>query len=48
MSLFDVGFQLSYLAVLAIVVLQPMFYGLWRPKIKLLDLRQLNTLLQDV
>ncbi len=30
--LFDVGFQLSYLAVFAIVIIQPMLYNLWRPK----------------
>lgn len=32
MFLFDVGFQLSYLAVLAIVSLQPVLFNLWRPK----------------
>lgn len=35
--LFDVGFQLSYLAVLAIVSVQPMLYGIWRPKLQLLN-----------
>ncbi|WP_407515843.1 ComEC/Rec2 family competence protein [Tamlana fucoidanivorans] len=32
---FDVGFQLSYLAVFAIVTIDPWLYGLWRPKYKL-------------
>jgi competence protein ComEC len=32
--IFDVGFQLSYLAVFAIVIIQPMLYSLWHPKIK--------------
>ncbi|PTM11512.1 MAG: competence protein [Bacteroidetes bacterium] len=35
--LFDVGFQLSYLAVLAIVILQPLLYKLWLPKYKVFD-----------
>ena len=35
--IFDVGFQLSYLAVLAIVVMQPILYNLWLPKYKVLD-----------
>ncbi|NNC45436.1 MAG: ComEC/Rec2 family competence protein, partial [Winogradskyella sp.] len=35
--LFEVGFQLSYLAVIAIVSIQPLIYRLWRPKKKLLD-----------
>lgn len=35
--LFDVGFQLSYLAVLAIVTLDPILYKLWQPKNWLLD-----------
>lgn len=35
--LFDVGFQLSYLAVIAIVVIQPMLEKLWFPKFKLLN-----------
>ena len=30
--LFDVGFQLSYLAVIAIVAIQPLVYKLWKPK----------------
>ena len=34
---FDVGFQLSYLAVFAIVSIDPMLYNLWRPKNWLLD-----------
>ena len=34
--LFDVGFQLSYLAVFAIVAIQPMLDKLWQPKPKLL------------
>lgn len=29
---FDLGFQMSYLAVISIVVLQPKFYGLWISK----------------
>lgn len=32
--LFDVGFQLSYLAVIAIVTVQPIIYKLYRPKYK--------------
>ena len=32
MFLFDVGFQLSYLAVLAIVSIQPVLYKIWKPK----------------
>ena len=32
MFLFDVGFQLSYLAVFAIVAIDPLVYNLWRPK----------------
>jgi competence protein ComEC len=35
--LFDVGFQLSYLAVFAIVIFQPMLYNLLSVKHKLLD-----------
>ncbi|MCF6168265.1 ComEC/Rec2 family competence protein [Lutibacter sp.] len=34
--LFEVGFQLSYLAVFAIVWIQPKLYGLWKPKLWLL------------
>lgn len=30
--LFDVGFQLSYLAVIAIVAIDPFLYKLWKPK----------------
>jgi len=30
--LFDVGFQLSYLAVFSIVTLYPIFYNFWKPK----------------
>ncbi|MFB9051489.1 ComEC/Rec2 family competence protein [Formosa undariae] len=36
--LFDVGFQLSYLAVLSIVALQPKLNRLWFPKNKLIKL----------
>jgi len=35
--LFDVGFQLSYLAVFFIVWTQPMLYKLWKPKLKIVD-----------
>lgn len=35
MFLFDVGFQMSYLAVIAIVTIQPMLVKLWTPKWKL-------------
>jgi competence protein ComEC len=35
--LFDIGFQLSYLAVIAIVTIQPLIYNLWKPKLWLLD-----------
>ncbi len=35
--LFDVGFQLSYLAVFFIVWTQPMLYRLWKPKLKIVD-----------
>ncbi|WP_111307995.1 ComEC/Rec2 family competence protein [Confluentibacter sediminis] len=37
MFLFDVGFQLSYMAVLAIVVIDPLLYKLWQPKNKIID-----------
>lgn len=37
MFLFDVGFQLSYLAVIAIVTFQPILYKLWKPKYKVFD-----------
>jgi len=32
--LFDIGFQLSYLAVISIVTIHPLLYKLWRPKWK--------------
>lgn len=35
--LFDVGFQLSYLAVLAIVSMQPILYKFWKPRFWLSD-----------
>ena len=35
--LLDVGFQLSYLAVFAIVTIQPLLYKLWQPKLKIVD-----------
>jgi len=35
--IFDVGFKMSYLAVLAIVLIQPKIAGLWQPKFKLLN-----------
>ena len=35
--LFDVGFQLSYLALFFILWLQPMFYEIWKPKYKIID-----------
>ena len=37
MFLFDVGFQLSYLAVLSIVIIQPLLYKLWKPTLKPID-----------
>ena len=37
MFLLDVGFQLSYLAVIAIVTIQPLLYKLWKPKFKIID-----------
>jgi len=37
MFLFEVGFQLSYLAVFSIVWIQPKLYGLWKPRWKLID-----------
>jgi competence protein ComEC len=37
MFLFEVGFQLSYLAVIAIVSIQPLLYKLWKPKFKIMD-----------
>ncbi|UKM66207.2 ComEC family competence protein [Flavobacteriaceae bacterium GSB9] len=35
--LFDVGFQLSYLAVFAIVSIDPFLYKLWQPKNKIIN-----------
>ncbi|WP_369997193.1 ComEC/Rec2 family competence protein [Winogradskyella sp.] len=35
--LFEVGFQMSYLAVLGIVSIQPIFYRLWQPKYLVTD-----------
>ena len=35
--IFDVGFQLSYIAVFSIVTLDPHLYRLWKPKNKILD-----------
>ena len=35
--LFEVGFQMSYLAVFFIVWLQPLLYKIWKPKLKLVD-----------
>lgn len=35
--IFDVGFQLSYLAVFGIIWIQPLLYNLWIPKYYLLD-----------
>lgn len=37
MFLFDVGFQLSYLAVFGIIWVQPKLYSLWKPKFKIID-----------
>lgn len=37
MFLFDVGFQMSYLAVIAIVSIQPILYKLWSPKWKIIN-----------
>ncbi|TXG38572.1 ComEC/Rec2 family competence protein [Seonamhaeicola maritimus] len=36
--IFDVGFQLSYLAVFAIVIIDPLLYKLWKPKNKIIDI----------
>ncbi|GAA4943701.1 ComEC/Rec2 family competence protein [Algibacter agarivorans] len=36
--LFDVGFQLSYLAVFSIVTIDPYLYKLWKPKNKIIDI----------
>ena len=35
--LFNVGFQLSYLAVLGIVSIQPLIYNVWKPKFIIID-----------
>lgn len=35
--IFDVGFQLSYLAVFAIVVIDPLLYDFWKPKSWIID-----------
>ncbi|WP_231658750.1 ComEC/Rec2 family competence protein [Polaribacter dokdonensis] len=35
--LFDVGFQMSYLAVFGIVILQPKIYKLWKPRYMIID-----------
>jgi len=35
--LFEVGFQMSYLAVLGIVSIQPILYKLWQPKYLIVD-----------
>lgn len=35
--IFHVGFQMSYLAVFAIVWIQPLIYKLWKPKLFLVD-----------
>lgn len=37
MFLFDIGFQLSYLAVFGIVWTQPLLYNPWKPKHSILD-----------
>jgi len=37
MFLYDVGFQLSYLAVFSIVWIQPLIYNIWTPKQKVVD-----------
>ena len=37
MFIFDVGFQLSYLAVFAIVIFQPMLENLWLPTFKIIN-----------
>jgi competence protein ComEC len=37
MFLFDVGFQLSYLAVFSIVTIDPLLYNLWKPKNKIIN-----------
>jgi len=35
--IFQVGFQLSYLAVFSIIMFQPMIYGLIKPKVRIVD-----------
>ena len=35
--IFEIGFQMSYLAVFAIVSIQPLLYKLWQPKYYLID-----------
>ncbi|NNE32791.1 MAG: ComEC family competence protein [Winogradskyella sp.] len=35
--LFEVGFQMSYLAVLGIVSIQPIIYNLWKPQVLVTD-----------
>ncbi len=37
MFLFDVGFQLSYLAVFGILWTQPKIYAIWKPRFKIVD-----------
>jgi competence protein ComEC len=37
MFLFDIGFQLSYLAVFGIIWVQPILYKFWNPKLKIVD-----------
>ena len=37
MFLFDVGFQLSYLAVFGILWTQPKIYAIWKPRFKVVD-----------
>lgn len=37
MFLFDVGFQLSYLAVFGILWTQPKMYNIWKPRFKIFD-----------
>ncbi|WP_241910386.1 ComEC/Rec2 family competence protein [Pseudotamlana carrageenivorans] len=36
--IFDIGFQLSYIAVIAIVSIDPYLYKLWQPKNKIIDI----------
>lgn len=37
MFLFDVGFQMSYLAVISIVIIQPLLQKFWKPKHKIVS-----------